>query len=143
MAGKDEVADGGGERGQKSKYLSQAEGGILDTDDGYQPITDGAAAVFRNTMAEFAAGVFTTQFWYSSSGSVPPCAEISGGDMTRVVAVKTSMTRKVFSWPVSSLVMWCTALTVAMVKQSPAALNGSTSGAGAAGGDGVVVVISF
>jgi endogenous inhibitor of DNA gyrase (YacG/DUF329 family) len=41
MAGKEEVA-GDSERGQKSKYLTQAEGGVLDTDEGYQPITDGS-----------------------------------------------------------------------------------------------------
>lgn len=33
----------GGERGEKSRFLSQAEGGILDTNEGgYEPITDAA-----------------------------------------------------------------------------------------------------
>jgi len=33
----------GGESGEKSKYLTQAEGGVLDESDGYEPITEGVS----------------------------------------------------------------------------------------------------
>ncbi len=41
MAGNEEAA--GGERGQKSKHLTQAEGGVLDEGEGYVPLTEGVS----------------------------------------------------------------------------------------------------
>lgn len=41
MTGENQAATQGGERGQKSKPLSEAEGGILDQSEGYEMITTG------------------------------------------------------------------------------------------------------
>ena len=47
MAGKEAAAEAptGGERGEKSKYLTHAEGGVLDTSEGYEQLTEGAPEI--------------------------------------------------------------------------------------------------
>ena len=61
--------------------------------------------VLRNTIAALLAVVAITTFWFCNSASLPPCAEMIGGEITSWVALTLRMTRNVFSWPVLKRVM--------------------------------------
>ena len=59
----------------------------------------------RMLVSTVADVVFATQFWYCAEASLATWLLMIGGLMTIVVPLVTLMTRKVFSWPVSCLVM--------------------------------------